>query len=332
MGAKADQFFNALRRHLESLRLAGVTRIPAILPQAAVAAATPDSPRSTPIQGGKDTGWAEVAQMVKRQLGEKTRQGPAGPRAAQPSPAPSAVTKAGAPTAAAKAGTPKPDETSSTGDAALRPSRPVDPEIEKQLADLAATVAKCARCKDLAASRTQTVFCDGPSNADLMFIGEAPGEDEDRQGVAFVGRAGKLLTKIITGGMAMRRQDVYICNILKCRPQGNRNPNADEAAACREYLDRQIDLVAPKVICLLGGVATKFLLDDTTPVGRMRGRWHAYRGIPVRVTYHPAYLLRNYTADARQKVWDDVLEVVCKLKTLGDTPSGGPKESDSARF
>jgi uracil-DNA glycosylase len=316
MSEATDQFLDAVRWYLESLRLAGVTRIPALLPQVAAAVA---APARTTTRGGKSASWAELAQMVKRQLGEKAGQGSAGERAAKP--------VAQTPTKAAPEKTPAP-----SADVTLQPSRPVDPEIEKQLADLAATVAKCTRCKDLAAGRTQTVFCDGPSNADLMFIGEAPGEDEDRQGVAFVGRAGKLLTKIIAGGMRMRRQDVYICNILKCRPQGNRNPNPDEAAACREYLDRQIDLVAPKVICLLGGIATKFLLEDTTPVGRMRGRWHAYRGIPVRVTYHPAYLLRSYTPDARQKVWDDVLEVVRKLKTPGDTPSGGPKEPDSELF
>jgi DNA polymerase len=323
MADSRDDILNALRWTLRNLELAGVTRIPRLLPEAAPAAASVPSAPGAP---GGAVSWADAARQLKDQLGGKVaaskaaKAAPKMPPAAAMAPASSGAKKT-APAAA------KSDD----GDPALVPSRPVEPKRKKALDDLAATVAKCTRCKELARTRTQTVFNDGPPNAELMFIGEAPGEDEDRQGVPFVGRAGQLLTKIITGGMRMRREDVYICNILKCRPPGNRNPQADEAANCREFLDAQIDLVAPKVICLLGGIATRFLLDDNTPVGRMRGKWHDYRGIPVRVTYHPAYLLRNYTPDARQKVWDDVLEVVRKLKALATEP-GGPKDPPSDLF
>lgn len=196
-----------------------------------------------------------------------------------------------------------------------RADRPQD--FEDQLEVLRQRVAQCTRCSELAAARTNTVFGDGSPQADLMMIGEAPGQDEDLQGVPFVGRSGKLLTDIITKGMKMRREDIYICNIIKCRPPSNRNPNPQEAANCREYLESQIELIRPRVILCLGGVATRYLFDDPTPVGKMRGRWHDYRGIDVRATYHPSYLLRNYTKDARQMVWDDVLEVVNRLKSLG---------------
>jgi len=193
-------------------------------------------------------------------------------------------------------------------------SAPAVPETEDSWHGLHTAAAGCERCA-LSKTRRNVVFGDGNRSARLVFVGEAPGADEDQQGLPFVGRAGQLLTNIIRA-MGLERKDVYICNILKCRPPGNRQPQPDEAARCREFLDRQIELVSPRVICLLGGIASHFLLDDNTPVGRMRGRWFDYRGIPVRVTYHPAYLLRNYTAEARKKVWDDVLEVVRKLREL----------------
>jgi DNA polymerase len=172
------------------------------------------------------------------------------------------------------------------------------------LAALAAEVAACGRCAELAQTRTQTVFGTGNPHPRLVFCGEAPGADEDRQGEPFVGRAGQLLTDIIVKGMKMRREDVYILNILRCRPPGNRNPLPVEAAACREYLDRQLAILRPKFICCLGAIAAQNLLGTEATIGSLRGRLHDFQGIKVICTYHPAYLLRN--PSAKRQVWDDI--------------------------
>jgi uracil-DNA glycosylase len=172
------------------------------------------------------------------------------------------------------------------------------------LALVAQDVAKCTRCKELAGTRTQTVFGVGNPHAELVFCGEAPGADEDRLGEPFVGRAGQLLTDIIVKGMKIRREDVYILNILRCRPPANRNPLPVEAAACREFLDRQLAIIQPKYICCLGAVAAQNLLGTDTPIGRLRGVLHDFHGIKVLCTYHPAYLLRN--PSAKRFVWDDL--------------------------
>lgn len=167
-----------------------------------------------------------------------------------------------------------------------------------------ARVAQCTRCRELAETRTQTVFGEGNPDARLVFLGEAPGGDEDRQGRPFVGRAGKLLTDIIEKGMKMRREDVFILNILKCRPPGNRNPEPVEAASCREYLDAQLEIIEPEFICCLGAVAAHNLLDTDLSIGRLRGQFYDYGDIRVVCTYHPAYLLRNPAA--KKKTWEDV--------------------------
>ncbi|WP_068421602.1 uracil-DNA glycosylase [Planctomyces sp. SH-PL62] len=172
------------------------------------------------------------------------------------------------------------------------------------LAVLAAEVAGCVRCPSLAASRTQTVFADGSPTARLMFIGEAPGADEDRLGVPFVGKAGQLLTDMITKGMGLRREDVYIANILKCRPPENRDPTPQESSNCFPYLERQIEIVRPEYLCLLGRVAAGTLLNTALSMGRLRGRWHRVFGIPAVATYHPAYLLR--TPAAKKDAWEDL--------------------------
>ena len=174
----------------------------------------------------------------------------------------------------------------------------------EQLRYLAEEVALCTLCKDLAESRTQTVFGVGNPDSSLVFIGEAPGMDEDEQGEPFVGRAGQLLTDIIVKGMQMRREDVYICNILRCRPPGNRNPMPDEAAHCRPFLDRTLEIIKPKFICCLGAVAAKNLLASEQTIGALRGRVWDYNGIKVVCTYHPAYLLRNPAA--KKDTWDDI--------------------------
>lgn len=168
-----------------------------------------------------------------------------------------------------------------------------------------AEVAVCTRCPELVANRTQTVFGGGNPGARLCFLGEAPGADEDAQGVPFVGRSGKVLSDIIERGMKLSRDDVYILNILKCRPPGNRNPLPEEAGNCREYLDRQLAMIEPEFICCLGLVAAQNLLGVNEPLARLRGNWYEYRGARVMCTYHPAYVLRSPNT-ARPEVWKDI--------------------------
>ncbi|MCX8071624.1 MAG: uracil-DNA glycosylase [Candidatus Binatia bacterium] len=189
-----------------------------------------------------------------------------------------------------------------------------DPQLlaARTLDDVRAVLGDCRRCK-LCSSRTQIVFGVGNPRAELMFVGEGPGRDEDLQGEPFVGRAGQLLTEIITKGMKMRRVDVYIANVVKCRPPDNRNPEPDEVAQCLPFLQRQIEIVSPRVIVALGKVAAHALLQTTTPISRLRGQWHTYRGIPLMPTLHPAYLLRN-PADKRL-VWEDIKQVIRQLRS-----------------
>jgi DNA polymerase len=181
------------------------------------------------------------------------------------------------------------------------------------LAALAATVEACTRCR-LAQGRHKAVFGSGNPDADLMFIGEGPGAEEDRQGLPFVGPAGELLTKIIQA-MDLRREDVYIANVVKCRPPGNRDPQPDEVAACRGYLERQIELVGPRLIVILGRVAAQTLLGNESPIGQMRGQWYQVRGIPTMITYHPAALLRNQAL--KRPTWEDMQQVRDRLRQAG---------------
>lgn len=171
------------------------------------------------------------------------------------------------------------------------------------LAALQQRVAACTRCAELAEARNNTVFGVGDPEARLVFLGEAPGAEEDRLGEPFVGRAGQLLTDILKA-CTLSRDDVYILNILKCRPPGNRNPAPTEAAHCREYLLGQLEVIQPEFICCLGAVATQNLLDTTVAIGRLRGKVHDFRGIKVVATYHPAYLLRN--PSAKRATWEDM--------------------------
>jgi DNA polymerase len=172
------------------------------------------------------------------------------------------------------------------------------------LQELAQQVAQCSLCSELALTRTQTVFGVGNPDSPLVFLGEAPGADEDRLGEPFVGRAGMLLNDIITKGMKIRREDVYICNILRCRPPNNRNPLPDEAAHCKPFLDKTLEIINPKFICCLGGVAAKNLLQMDSTIGSMRGRVYRYNDIKVICTYHPAYLLRNPAT--KKQTWEDI--------------------------
>jgi len=180
-------------------------------------------------------------------------------------------------------------------------------DVEETLAAVAAEVAGCTACP-LHETRNQTVPGEGNTRARIVFVGEGPGADEDRTGRPFVGRAGKLLEDIITKGMKLSRADVYICNVVKCRPPGNRVPAPSELHACHDYLERQLLAIRPDVICTLGATATRHLLEDDRPMGRLRGGTHSFRGIPVIATYHPAYLLRNPAAKA--PTWQDIQRVM----------------------
>jgi uracil-DNA glycosylase len=171
------------------------------------------------------------------------------------------------------------------------------------LAVLREEVAGCTHCPQLAADRTQTVFGTGRPDARLVFFGEAPGADEDASGVPFVGRAGQLLTKIIEA-CRLTREDVYIMNVLKCRPPGNRPPQPDEVANCRGYFERQLEIIRPEFICCLGTSAARALLETEEPIGKLRGRWFSHGTAQVICTYHPSYLLRNPAA--KRDVWEDM--------------------------
>jgi DNA polymerase len=187
------------------------------------------------------------------------------------------------------------------------------------LAPIQARVSVCVKCPRLAASRTQTVFGVGNPDAELMFIGEAPGADEDARGEPFVGRAGQLLTKIIET-MGFTRAEVYIANVLKCRPDmprgssGNRPPTPEEMQTCLPYLAEQIDIIQPKVLVALGATAVEGLLGTRSTMREMRGRWHSHQETPLMITYHPSYLLRNQAPSEKRKVWEDMLQVLERLE------------------
>jgi uracil-DNA glycosylase family 4 len=197
-------------------------------------------------------------------------------------------------------------------------SGPATPSKGDMLRVISDRVCSCIKCPHLVRSRTQTVFGVGNPDADLMFIGEAPGVDEDAQGEPFVGRAGQLLTRIIET-MGFARSDVYIANILKCRPDmprgssGNRPPTPVEMQTCRPYLIEQINVIAPRVLVALGAVAVEGLLGTRGSMRELRGRWHSYNGTPLMITYHPAYLLRNQSPSEKRKVWEDMLQVLERL-------------------
>jgi DNA polymerase len=199
------------------------------------------------------------------------------------------------------------------------PAAPLSREAKAAaFAELRERALACVKCSHLAASRKNVVFGVGSIDADLMFVGEAPGVDEDQQAEPFVGKAGQLLTRIIET-MGLRRADVYIANILKCRPDtpgqtaGNRKPTTEEMETCIPYLHEQIDLIRPKVIVALGGTAVEGLLGKTVGIMKLRGHWRTYRGIPLMPTYHPAYLLRNQAMSEKRKIWEDMLQVMEKL-------------------
>lgn len=192
--------------------------------------------------------------------------------------------------------------------AASPPLPPADREAGLEI--IRQEVAACVRCPELACSRTNTVFGTGPATARLCFFGEAPGADEDASGLPFVGRAGQLLTKIIEA-CHLSRDDVYIFNVLKCRPPNNRPPLPQEVANCRDYFERQLQVITPEFICCLGTSAAQALLQTDEPIGKLRGRWFTHGSAQVICTYHPSYLLRN--PGAKRHVWDDMKLLMAQM-------------------
>lgn len=187
-------------------------------------------------------------------------------------------------------------------------------EPAETLEQIRADLGECTRCR-LHQGRTQIVFGDGNPRAQLVFVGEGPGADEDAQGIPFVGRAGQLLTQMIENtarreGIELLRSDVYICNVVKCRPPNNRTPEADEIETCSPFLFRQLAAIRPKAICALGATAARALLGTREGVTKLRGRWYRWRDIPVMVTYHPSYLLRPYNQNAKREAWEDLKKLL----------------------
>ena len=292
----------ALRQRLESLGRAGVDRIPA----------------PSPLSRSSRSPARRVSRPVTLPVDEPEEPAPArdntvSPRLEVGDPDAEAISIAPAPPAGSIEPPPAPLPVPSL--AAIFSSSGFDeppvPACDRPalLDSLAREVSVCRRCPHLADTRKQTVFGVGKADPRLMFIGEAPGADEDRLGEPFVGRAGQLLTDMITKGMGLSRDQVYIANILKCRPPENRNPTIDEANNCFPYLEQQIAIIRPEFLCLLGRVAVQAVLNTTQAMGKMRGKWHRYRGIPTLVTYHPSYLLR--TPSAKKDAWED-LQILMK--------------------
>ena len=229
------------------------------------------------------------------------------PRAAAAPGRPQAAVSPPAPTrAASQAKEAAPRDANALADLLVEPAIRTAPTLE----GLREVLGDCRRCK-LCKGRTNIVFGAGNPDARLMFVGEGPGEDEDRQGIPFVGKAGELLTRIITNAMGLERDDVYIANVVKCRPPNNRNPEPDEIVACEPFLRRQVELVRPEVIVSLGNFATSALLGDRTPISRRRGHWHEFSGTALMPTFHPAYLLRN--PSDKGLVWADIKLVMERL-------------------
>ena len=282
-GDSRDELTRQVRQRLESLRRAGVDRVALEIPDASA--------------------WVRREPEAANPTAVPT---PAPLPSREPAPAPAAV---------ARTSTLLFDEPGLDAPVVPAEDRPA------LLSALAAEVAVCVRCPALVSSRTRTVFGVGNPNARLMFVGEAPGADEDRTGVPFVGRAGGLLTDMITKGMGLTREEVYIANVVKSRPPENRPPLPDEVGHCLPYLERQIAIIRPEFLCLLGRVAASALLDTAMPLGRLRGRWHRYRGIPTVVTYHPSFLLR--TPSSKKEAWEDLQML---MQAMGITPPRKKKE------
>jgi len=284
MGNPYTDLLDATIRHLEGLKARGVSFVP-VEPETLAALSKPAAK-------------AAAAPARPAPVSTPARPGgvPAAPRVSTPAPIP--------PPVASKA-------------PVTQPPGAAGSKLEA-FENLRDRVLKCQKCPHLVAARKHVVFGVGNQYADLMFVGEAPGADEDVQGEPFVGAAGQLLTKIIRA-MGLKREDVYIANILKCRPDtpgqrfGNRKPTPQEMATCIPYLHEQIDLIQPKVLVALGATAVEGLLGASKGISKLRGNWQTYRGLPLMPTYHPAFLLRNQSSATKRQVWEDMLKVMERL-------------------
>jgi len=283
----------------------------------------PDLPAASPAAE-----LLALTRALRRQLGEERRRGRVRTRRAVPPPAPTAAAASAAAPPKASPAEPRTAPTEPrtapagprTSCAGPAPSPPASGEADvptralargaATLEELRAVVAACTAC-ELCETRTQTVFADGDGSRRVLFVGEAPGAEEDARGVPFVGPAGRLLTDIIVKGMRLAREEVYIANVLKCRPPGNRDPRPGEKELCTPFLDRQIELVDPRVIIPLGRHAAGHLLGTDAPLGKLRGRVHPYRGRVVVPTYHPAYLLRS--PQMKSECWKDIQLAMAEL-------------------
>lgn len=310
MNAMSDaynQLLDATIQHLEDLKSRGVRHV-ALSPETLRALAAPPAAQSQisnlKSQIEKSVAGAPISKSARKEFSQR-----AGSEAGAPSSHPAMT----APVAEQKSLLALPGE--------MVPAQkpPLDPAAKTAaFAALRERALTCVKCPHLASSRKTVVFGVGNIDAQLMFVGEAPGADEDEQGEPFVGKAGQLLTKIIQA-TGLQRGDVYIANILKCRPDtpgqsaGNRKPTSDEMATCIPYLHEQIDLIRPKVIVALGATAVEGLLGKTLGITKLRGTWKTYRSTPLMPTYHPAYLLRNQAMSEKRKVWEDMLQVMEKL-------------------
>lgn len=249
----------------------------------------------------------EGVERIDREAAERVRRRVRAERlpseAAAPAPALTPPSPSFAVTPAADAGPLFAPAASPPGSSVTRPS----------LLEVREVLGDCRRCR-LSEGRTQIVFGDGSPEAEILFVGEGPGEQEDLRGIPFCGRAGDLLTSMIERGMGIPRSSVYICNVVKCRPPNNRTPLPDEVQACRPFLDGQIDAIRPKVIVALGKPAASLLLERDVAITRVRGVWHEYRGIPVMPTLHPAYVLRQYTPENRRLVWEDLKAALARSR------------------
>jgi uracil-DNA glycosylase len=281
------QITESVRRYVESLQEGGVTGLP----------------RATARNHG-DTETRRHGDTEKSEYG-KSSSAPRVPESPSPRVPSPAVSRPQPPVPPSVA----PAVATQAGDLFLSPTV----QTVQTLEELRAEIGDCRRCK-LCQGRTKIVFGVGNPRAELVFVGEGPGRDEDLKGEPFVGRAGQLLTEIITKGMKLRREDVYIANVVKCRPPENRNPEPDEIAACEPFLVKQLDLIKPRIIVALGTFAAQTLLKTKTPISRLRGVWHTYQGIKLMPTLHPAYLLRN--PNDKRLVWQDIQAVLREMGRL----------------
>ena len=301
-----SQLRQALVQVLENYRRCGLTRFEGVSADQLPAGAAQKIAEI--CASAVSPGTAEPPTLAANQPSGSPAASPAGPPQHQAGAPNSAATHSEPPRSVAATPPPVAD-----GSLAQLPwSLPVlsDPERQLQFDALAAEVRSCRKCVDIVTYRQQTVFGDGPLRPTVCFMGEAPGADEDRSGKPFVGKAGQLLTKIIAA-MKLRREDVYILNALKCRPPQNRTPMQEEIESCQHFVERQLDILQPQFLVCLGAVAVRSALRSNLPIGRLRGKFHQYRGARVVVTYHPSYLLRNESA--KKLVWEDMKMLMAEL-------------------